>query len=310
MTGLIAAAATSRPAAACTCEPWEPDPGIADGAVDVPRNTGFLYGPEQALTLRDADGVEVELDLSIDEVNVGSGPAGEFGYARPVSVLEPNAVYQLMIDNVTTTFTTGADLDETPPVFSNLEILDAWYAAISPNGGNSCFDPDGSYGIVDLDFDVELETVAIVSLNIVDQGGSGHTSAVPAEAPWVDSLRHLSTGDCSIRPTTGSSICIDVSAYDLAGNVTVVSACGDMSLCAEVDLGIEEPTPACVPPPPPDGDDDDDDDEGDDDDDDDDDASDPGAGCSATGGLGGGAPLAFAVAILLAGLSRSRRRAA
>jgi len=254
---VVVVAARPTPASACSCA-LTPDVSPADGTTDVPLNAKVIVrsvvSPDASVVLEDVvtgDQVPVTAELQ----NVRYYPKTYIG--TPSAPLAPNTTYRVTLTNAggttpsaSSVFTTGTQIDGTPPAFAGLLAVHP-EAMRYPDPGSgcisSCFSSNNGYisrlrlELADLPPDV---VHAVLELY---RPGDTSRELIPLDptSPW-----RLGFDGCGPSPTLelDADYCARVVVYDVAGNLAghAAEVCAPVQTCAPHSTESCEPSDLCL----------------------------------------------------------------
>jgi hypothetical protein len=222
----VIAIARPTPGHACTCIIGGPEISPVDRATNVPRNAIVIVeyagaSHQETIELTVAGTAELlPIQVVVRRPNDFSGVTA---FGTPASLLAPNTTYMVKaidtFQTVTTTFTTGDEIDTEPPVFTGLRAMTPIsipYADASASA--HCVAVfDGQVSGMQLDYDAAPADVAHLALEIRDRDHDlVDELTVPTSSPHTLGFK-LCAPD-SPRFVAGVDYCARLVAYDVAGN--------------------------------------------------------------------------------------------
>lgn len=270
-SALVAIAARSMTAHACSCAPEIVVASPSDGATSVPINAVIILrsaGP-QPVALEDAATHEA---VALEQEAHGSEhfQTGNTVFARPTAMLAPNTAYTLTVGDAVhpgfrqTTFTTGDAMDMAPPAFAGLDSLspETMRYPIPDDEGGYCISScvtvvDNHISRLRFDFDEPPADVVYLELEVLD---ANHEPL--DQLPLSSTATHVFGFDyCSPRSpilTPGTDYCARLVGYDAAGNTAGQSneVCATAAACAprlRNDVLACDPVDECLPDETDDG---------------------------------------------------------
>ena len=246
-----------RDAAACLC-----DGGTQlqltypeDGKTGVATNTIVLFVESEpssrAISLRAQGALE---DLAVEAMrwsDVIASASEEWTQLTAVAELAPETAYEVVSDGeVVSTFITGTDRDDSPPLFPGL--VDVELSRI-PGNGCDCWERD-VLDQIRLTYDEPPAETVYAVLEVRRPGESEPFYSIPLRrrAPGTpyESARLLESTLCGPRPPVlepEAEYCATLTVFDGAGN----RAGGDQEVCNAVAACAERELPCmlevCVP---------------------------------------------------------------
>ena len=252
---LAAVALAPRPADACSCAAPLGPVSPADGETGLPTNAALLIDTSleavTSVTLTAPGGAQVAL---IPETH------GGFLIERPAAPLQPNTTYTVTTTRataITSTFTTGAASDSTPPSFPGASSVTLAVMGAVTNPGTACancavrYAPDGSTSRIHFMFPNPPPDAVLLWVELSIPGDE-HPLIDAAFSPsqWDRTIDfHAACQVSAPQLTIGNTYCAQVLALDAAGNSAgSAEACATAYECAPAfDTATCEPSPTCTP---------------------------------------------------------------
>jgi uncharacterized protein (TIGR03382 family) len=219
-----------RPAEACSCGPAIPIVIPKNGSTNVPVNASVaVHGF--------ATNVSIEIHDRTTPQSLTTTVQDHGTWLRVAASYEANHEYEVVVthgaETFRSTFTTGADMDITPPAFTGLRSVafeTMPWPVLQPDGycSGSCDHVlDGRVSRIKLGFDLPPADTALL---VFSQSHEGVVEELVVWGPWTDHVQ-LTPGVCNQVPLVreGDAYCARVIAYDLAGNASGE----DIEICDE-----------------------------------------------------------------------------
>jgi hypothetical protein len=231
---------------ACSCHPVNPTRAPQHGATGVVVNAAIVarVGVGQSVELRTG-----AASVAIDSEEIARG----FVAIKPRLPLSPNTRYEVLVDNESSTFMTGDQLDETPPAAATLRAITPETMSYPINGCvSSCVLKSsvqgGHISRIGVDHDLPSDAVFAV-IELRDEA----TDTIDRRP--VSELLGFSVCDQTVAPILEpeGSYCARIVSYDAAGQTShSEEVCSDAKRCNPIadpnSTNQCDPAPVCMVP--------------------------------------------------------------